>query len=263
MLYSLTVRQEPSRDGAIALTADPSAFGSARPVVLFVHGALQSLNASQAAWPALLAPLADLVFVDLPGQGASPPITPATLERFADNIADAAATALPDRPIVLLGESLGGLVSLAIAGLDRLDVRATIAVDPPFTTAKQWQLYAHFNQLLAQRPDDAPLASLAWEMFGIAPGVQEERVYYPLLDRVAGPVHVITGDRALQPLRQVSTFSCLIDATDRFVLERHHPQKVRLHTIPDAGHLVLASQLEASAALVRGLLAEALAAPKS
>lgn len=261
MLFSLEVRQEPSRDGVIALTADPSAFEGDRPVALFVQGALQSLSGQQGAWAPLLAPLADAVFVDLPGQGRSTPIIPATLGRFADNVADAAASALPGRRIVLVGESLGGLVSLAVASLGRLDIRATLLVDPPFTTAKQWQLYAYFNQMLTRQPDDAALASLAWEMFGITPGAQEERVYYPLLDQAPGPVHVITGDVALQPVRQMGVLSSVMDGADRFILERFYGDKVRLHTIPGAGHQVLAAQLEASAALVRTLMAEALGAP--
>jgi pimeloyl-ACP methyl ester carboxylesterase len=248
----LAVRQQPTRGGTVALIADPAAFAGDRPVALFLHGALRSSNVLL-DWAPALADAADAVFVDLPGHGRSPGFAPATLERMTAEVAEAVAAALPGRRIVAVGESFGGLVALALAGLGSPIVEAVVAADPPLTTAKQWQLNATFERVLAQRPDDPVLASFAREMFGIAPGVQEERIYYPLFEGLAQPVHVVTGDLRLQPPRRLAGVGCLVDEVDAHVLKAF--PNVRIHRFEGAGHLVLNDRRDACLPLIQDLLA--------
>ncbi len=71
----------------------------------------------------------DVLGVDLPGFGHSPPLPgrAVTIEAFADAVEEAMDAVGFERPLVC-GNSLGGWISLELARRDR--VRAVVAISP-------------------------------------------------------------------------------------------------------------------------------------
>ena len=102
------------------------------PPLLLVHG----LAEDRSFWDPLVPSLtetATIVRVDLRGHGDSPDGPGYALTDMADDVQAAfAATGLPGPPLVV-GHSLGGLLSLVHAG--RHPVRGVVAVDLPLTLA--------------------------------------------------------------------------------------------------------------------------------
>lgn len=211
-----------------------------RPLLLVVHGALRRAEVLMGAVPWWPAPF-DIVFVDLPGHGRSSPLVPATVDRFAQRLGVAMAALFPQRRLFVLGESLGGLVALAMAGLQETDrVHGVIAADPPLTTAKLWHVAHAVRTALARAPHSAFMQSFAADIFGIATTQgTAERIYYPVLDRLRVPALILTGDIPLLPPRQTTSVPCVMDEVDRFVIERLYRGQVTVKTLHRSGHLVL------------------------
>jgi pimeloyl-ACP methyl ester carboxylesterase len=140
----LHVREVP-RTGVPAAPAGPAApdapdtpgsVGVDGVTAVYVHG----LGGSSTNWTdlaGLLAPAAEGLIIDLPGSGRSEPVpgydyslTSAadTLARFL--AARARRTGAPDRPFHLLGNSMGGAISLLIAARHPELVRSLTLVSP-------------------------------------------------------------------------------------------------------------------------------------
>ena len=189
-----------------------------RPVVAFVHGALRNAEVL-AHWGEVLKDVADVVLVDLPGHGRSASLMPATIDAMATSVHEALCTALRGRYVLLVGESLGGLVTLAIGGRAEVGpIHGILAADPPLTTAKQWQVADNFRSAMLRTPEDAFLASFGHEVWGISANKVEERIYYPLIGALRIPAVIATGDIPLLPPRTISDVACLFDDVDRFVV---------------------------------------------
>ena len=160
---------DPPRGTMLTGMASPASTPAARPLAAFttgegsrgtvlLHGFLGSgknLRALAQRWPALQ-PDRRILVPDLPGHGASPPLSaqddPAAVAR--DLLA--AAASLPE-PIALVGHSLGGRVALAAAALDPgrlsevvlLDI-APGPIDPALTGT------ARVLEILQAAPDQTP-----------------------------------------------------------------------------------------------------------
>jgi pimeloyl-ACP methyl ester carboxylesterase len=83
-----------------------------RPAVLFVHG----LGGESLDWVDVAVPLRDLFdcfALDLPGFAHSPPDNDLSLDGFASTVAAVAATL--NRPVHLVGNSLGGTMAVRVA----------------------------------------------------------------------------------------------------------------------------------------------------
>ena len=216
---------------AVAETGD-------RPVVVFLHGALR-YAAMLEFWAGSLGEAADVVLLDLPGHGASPPQDDASLDAMADTVDSAIRLNLAGRRVLLVGESIGGTIALRIGGGPEGPVKAILAADPPLTTAKLWNVAASFRQAFEREPQNAFLRRFARDAFGLADDGVEERIYYPLLGRLRMPATILTGDIPLMPPRPVVGATSVFDAVDRFVADTFYPGKVEIEQIPDCGHLVL------------------------
>ncbi|MBS0319241.1 MAG: pimeloyl-ACP methyl ester esterase BioH [Proteobacteria bacterium] len=118
------------------MTLHVETVGAGPPLVL-LHG--WGLHAGFFA-PALgrLARASCVMAVDLPGHGASPPLSPYTLDAIVEAL-DATLAAV-DEPVTLLGWSFGGLVALRYAA--RMPARVARLVlactTPRFTRAPDW-----------------------------------------------------------------------------------------------------------------------------
>jgi pimeloyl-ACP methyl ester carboxylesterase len=236
--------------------------GSERPVVVFLHGALRRAELL-ADWGDRLADVADVVLVDLPGHGESTPIDSGALPVLADIICRTLEEALAGRRVLLVGESVGGTIALAIAGKPDLGpVRAVFAAEPPLTTAKQWSVAFNFRAYCVKHPQHAYAVVLGRDFFGIMPDGVEERIYYPVLGDLKVPTFIAAGDVPLAPPRNTLGLSTTVwDEVDSFVLETAYPGKAEFVRLADCGHLLLADAPDRCLAIIKRLLAEHVAAP--
>jgi pimeloyl-ACP methyl ester carboxylesterase len=230
----------PTRDGSLCLYGKAGVLYAAlgRPVLLMIHGALRH-SAVLFDWLDLAEPDFDVVFVDLPGHGRSPPISTVSIENFAENVGDAVTAALHNRTVFVVGESLGGLVALAMAGLKTGPVQGIIAADPPITMAKLWHVRDALRNAVANDPTNQFIQSFALNIFGVdsAEGYHE-RIYFPLIEAALMPVLILTGDVPLFPMRSAKAVPCMIDDVDRYVIERL-AGSVKLEVVPACSHLLL------------------------
>jgi pimeloyl-ACP methyl ester carboxylesterase len=235
---------------------------SERPVVVFLHGALRRAELL-AEWGDRLADVADVVLADLPGHGASDPIDSGDLPVLADLILRTLQEALAGRRVLLVGESVGGTIALAIAGKpDPGPVRAVFAADPPLTTAKQWLVHRNFRDYYARHPEHAYAPVFGRDFLGILPEGVEERVYSQVLGALKLPTVIAAGDVPLAPPRNMDGLSTTVwDEADSLALETTYPSKAEFVRLADSGHLLLVDAPDGCLAIIKGLLAEHLAAP--
>ena len=197
------------------------------------------------------------MFVILPGAGRGPADFAAwrgvQVFRYplASNLAaivEHCARVIPADAVVV-GESVGGLIALALAGRG---FRA-VAIDPPLTTQKQWAVqYAVRTQTARLLPEDPFHAHIEGLLGVMRDGSLQERVYYPLLNRITAPVDIITGDVPLWPYRGAGlNAACCIDDVDRYVLAAH--PMVKLHEI-DGPHALMDSRPAACRKVIEAAL---------
>jgi pimeloyl-ACP methyl ester carboxylesterase len=104
-------------------------FGGSGPAMLLVHG----LGGSHVNWMSVAGPLTERFHVyapDLPGFGLTPlagrPATIAANVRLLDTLMER----LSDRPVMLMGNSMGGLLSLGVAAGRSDRLAGLVLVDP-------------------------------------------------------------------------------------------------------------------------------------
>jgi pimeloyl-ACP methyl ester carboxylesterase len=100
------------------------------PPILFVHGGAAHLQ----WWTPLVGffvPPYDVVAVDLSGHGDSAWREAYTRDLWAEEVIAVARDAWPGRPPVIVGHSLGGLVSIAAAAREGGALRGLVVVDSP------------------------------------------------------------------------------------------------------------------------------------
>lgn len=231
------------------------------PLVIFLHGAGRGAAVFQ-PWRALLAGKADVCLIDFPGHGLSPGVIPASLESMAAAVERLIQVHFPMRRILIVGESFGGLVAMTLAkGLPGSPIKAVLAADPPFSTAKQWAIVNSFRAKFVREPNDRFFFSFAEEVFGITPNEVKERIYFPILADLQVPTMLVTGDLPMLPPRVVDGVACLIDPVDEFVIDNLYPGKVMKRRIANSGHLMLTSALPECLALIEEMLAFLVPAP--
>jgi pimeloyl-ACP methyl ester carboxylesterase len=246
---------------------------AAAPPVLLLHGS--SGHAHQ--WDDVAAALADgyrVLALDLRGHGDSArPGPPAYC--FADYAADvrafAAALALP--PIVLIGHSLGALVTMLIAGEGGLPLRGVGLLDieaspPPYQAqrlneagARPARRFASLEEAiefeartLPAVPADRLTRVAAHGLRALPDGTLEHKAdrealrqfeqvdYRPYLPRIACPAIVLRGSDSTVMRREAAEQMAAALPRGRFV------------EVPDAGHQLLIEQPEAVATVLRAWL---------
>lgn len=203
-----------------------------RPIAVVIPGFTRNQDNVWAFGTALADAGFGVFFKRMPGHGPKEPLLPEiTLEALADELRGWLEGLPQDRPKVIVGESLGGLVAMAVARQPPPGIHAVIAADPPLTTLRQTGLKFHFTRSADRH---GLWAAYGYEIFGLGRGDPEERDYRPWLSGAAIPIHVFAGGANPHSGRLPS----VLDSEDRELI-RAAPG-VTLHEIaPDVGHLVL------------------------
>ena len=235
---SWALRRIPARDGVLHFHLPASDPSDGRPVVLLLPGTFR-YAVSMEPFAERLEPDIQVACLDLPGFGGAPPLTGAPgVEALAENFAQAAAKIFAGRIVLAVGESLGGLVGVAMAGQAGSPIRRVIMLDPPLTTLKAWPVHDVLDIHYSRYPGVPAFEAFACSVFGHPPdGRLEERSYYGLLARCPAPVDVVTGSVPLSPKRQSPLAPCLIDEADLEILGPM--SNISFSAIPGSGHLLL------------------------
>lgn len=234
----------PGRSGIIR-TRRAAHWREGRPTWVVLHGSLGSIETVQGIEPHL--PDANLLFADLPGFGASSAVQEMSVKGFADELLPALLAALP-ADFGILGASFGGSVALEIARRTSR-CKQVVLLDSPFTAAKQWHNHEFLRGVISARPDDRYLRSFALEIYGVTPTAVVERDFWPLLDGVAQPVTVLTGNVPMQPPRDMPPVPCCLDEDDLAQLQALGHRVERMA----GGHDLINDNPAAVAAVVRSL----------
>lgn len=247
--------------GSLTLYSAQPWRGGDGPVVVILHGAARSAMHLRHLADHLM-DLADVVLVDLPGHGRSDPLPSPTLDALATNVLEAIRLGLAGRPVLLVGESLGGLVALVIAGMDQAGmVKSVFAADPPVTSRKLRNVATTLRRKILREPTNQFLVDLVFEVFGISDEEVEERIYYPVLGALKTPALIATGDFPMTAAPRPNDTPCLFDAVDCFIAREFYGDKVEVREIPNAGHLLLIDKVGPCVAMIRELLAAHVARP--
>lgn len=238
----------------------------AAPTVVLVHGVTDAGH----NWPDLVTRWRDeyhLLALDLRGHGTSPRFTPDELARAIDVMLDDLLTVLDEQPepVVLVGHSLGGILSLR-AALRRPDrVRALVLEDP----AKPSGDRGPDTQFVAQTEAflDALLDDPAGQVERAARDTSWSRteltawaVAKAQVDRSYIHGGLVLGDAAWEELFDALTVPTLLvvppDAPMAPELTLVHNPLLRAQVIAGAGHCVRRDQPGAYFAAVEGFLAD-------
>jgi pimeloyl-ACP methyl ester carboxylesterase/CRP-like cAMP-binding protein len=148
-----------------------------RQVALLIHGWSSSSYALKPL-AAILSQRFHCVSIDLPGYGNSPPFKGGTtIEKYADLVASLIEK-ISDGPVVLVGHSMGGMISAALALKQPVLVERMVLICPTITGI----LSTRINLLIS------PITLL--ERFGVGQVVVNavERMLSGLTDRLMRPV---------------------------------------------------------------------------
>lgn len=211
--------------GAVPVWGDFDRFDPSRPLVLVVRGAFARLD--QYAGLTRYLPEVDMAFMQLPGMH-SPHIAAPSVQRFAAALDEAAALAFGKRPFAKVGVSIGGLVAMAMKTGE-----ATLALDPPISTATAWPVLQRVRSLLREE-GETPLRAWCWNVLGMSETGVENRDYRPIVEGARRPLTVMIAGLPLEPERPISASPGLINADDRDWL-RALPG-VRSVTVSNVGH---------------------------
>ena len=166
----------------------------------------------------------DVVVVHQPGHSGAPELTDIGVVPYAQAVGVGVQTLFQDRDVFLAGESLGGLISLAVGAYALPCLRSVVAFDPFFTTAKLWPIHR-------QTADMWPISSgprIMDRIFGIGASSVEQRDYRGVLRTLAVPATVVTGDCPLLPERETDQSPCLMDDDDCEAVEASSASLIRL-----------------------------------
>ncbi len=159
-----------------------------KPLLCCIHGIARSAHVlrpfAEICWERF-----DVGLIDLPGHGQSPLQTFDDFETVAAAVATAIRSHFAHRPIVIVGESLGGLLALSMAAGPPPNLTAVVLVDPPMEPSRQPKLVESLEGFTA--PECPPALRTAKSVLG----VDEGKSFLHLLDDVRVPALFILADK--------------------------------------------------------------------
>ncbi len=205
--------------GIIRVTGSAEAFADDRPGVLAITGAFAKAD-YMSRLPVAVAPDYAGFVAHLPGNH-SPELSEISIDAYAKAFDEVVASL--NRPMVVLGISVGGLVAL---GMKR--PAGAVAVEPPLNTGCLWPMLRGIRPYLEQH------GPFFWSIFGFSLSGGVTRTYHHLLDQRTVPVAVVVGEEPLFPRRETRWYPSFVTDEDRRILADH--PLVELHVAPGAGH---------------------------
>lgn len=145
-------------------------------LALLIHGWSSSWFAMSPLMP-MLRRRFRCIAVDLPGYGQSPPShEPESMEHYADLMAELIRQTSPDKPAVIIGHSMGGMITLTL-------------------TLRHPELV---ERIILLCPTVSGRLSLFMNLF-ISPGILVERFVAPQISRALQPYLTGLTDRLMRP----------------------------------------------------------------
>ena len=213
--------------GAVWAWGDRAKFESSAPVILVIPGALCGMEALWFRMQDQL-PEAAVLAAQLPGQFC-PNLTEVSLDAYVRAFGHVIQMALGDRPVLVCGESIGGVVALALPnlGIHRL------ALDPPLRTAGLWPLEPFFKEIYRKYDYHREFLD---KIFGFDGEQFRELDYMPLLRH---PARVLMGGIALQPERDLERnfLPSLVGEPERGILRSLN--YIHDTTVVGSGHVLV------------------------
>ncbi|PZQ60303.1 MAG: hypothetical protein DI570_14390 [Phenylobacterium zucineum] len=169
-------------------------------------------------------PDADILRVHLPGNH-SPALSETTVRAFASAIDAALAARWPDRPVMAVGLSIGGLVALALRSPN---LRRLVVIEPLLLTEGVWPLELYRTQA----PPGG--ATFVQNIFGVFADRTEPRDHTWVLNGLTAPTLALIGDA---PIGEPRAFDRMPTLVTEAALQRlrDHPA-VEIQMLPGAGH---------------------------
>lgn len=195
--------------GQLVLCAPREVMQSDVPAIVLIHGAFRCA-ADLAPW---CDRLPNVILANLPGHGGAPVLSETSVAAWTKAFAEGLGQLR--RPLLLVGESLGGLVALGVPGAQ------AVAIDPFFATDDLWPLQHTLKATAGTN-----------QSRGLGPIFSAGQTYYHLLR--ARRADLIVGDIPLLPPRSLPSTPSLFRCEDAAQLG----DGVAIHRLA-GGHLQL------------------------
>jgi len=218
--------------GEVWVWASAQAFSSNRPIMLGINGAF-SIRRPPLLMMQPYVPRADVVNIFLPGNHC-PPLRITSITAYARAYEEVFNTRFANRPMVIYGSSVGGLVAMAMT---LPSLKGMLLAEPPLVTDKLWPLI----DVLRKQYSDPISIDFIESVLGYMGTHVEGRDYRYLLDRINVPTRVVLGGVELGERRKIDTLPSLVEEPER-ALMRAHPL-IRTTLVTEAGHNILAAAL--------------------
>ena len=150
----------------------------------------------------------------------------------------------PQRPVVLLGASIGAVIAL---GVRARNLARIVAVEPPLVTAGLWPVLNAFGEHLRQANDPLSDAYISGT-FGVTQAEAAGRDHRWVLEGLNVPVDAVLAEEPLEPRRAVARHPSLVGEAERRLLAA--TPGVRLHIVPGTGHNVIGQAVTAAEEIV-------------
>lgn len=222
----------------------------AKPLILLLHGAYEK-HKKLLPWAALWQAAYDVALVDLPGHGQSDAPASVTLESYIDELRWIVATHFGKRRVVIVGDSFGGLLGVALGNDPPANLAGVVSMDSLLSTAKQWSIRDLLPKVLDGQPEGSFRRLFAANVMGMSAGESEDRNYRFYVEGARVPVLMLTGDVALGARRDVA-WPSLLDEDDRQFLKA----RSRLTVIPGVGHQLVVQKPQETLAAAQGFVGE-------
>lgn len=207
-----------------------------KPIALFLPGLLTFLPLTAARVLAFV-DLFDIVLCELPGHGASGEVANVSLDAFAAEYAALLDAALQHAGnLFVIGESLGGLVALALAHLRPDRIHNVVLLDTPFHLTRP-DLLAWISELWLNGASRPYLRRICIEIMGFDPADPREAHTMPHHHMVHGaPFNclLIAGRD-----RRTSGAASAVTAADIAILQAANSKLLVAERVPGTGHAVL------------------------
>ena len=220
-----------------------------KPLILLLHGAYEK-HKKLLPWAALWQADYDVALLDLPGHGQSDPPANVTLEAYIDELRWIVASHFGKRRVVIVGDSFGGLLGVALGNDPPTNLVGVVSMDSLLSTAKQWSIQDLLPKVLDGQPEGSFRRQFATNVMGMGAGETEDRSYRFYVEGVRVPVLMLTGDIALGERRDV-VWPSLLDEADREFLRA----RSRLEVIPGVGHQLVVQKPQETLAAAQGFVA--------